>query len=211
MQEIIREPESREEFLAIDRMDDEQIAQEMRGGLIRGKYAYSFKARGDTVVGLSALGIQRIAQNYGGIEVARDYLDEDEDYYKCICQARDKIKDITMLGAAEQSKNMKGSRDTFALAKCVRKAQRNALRGILPVELLEQLLKIYIAGKADEERETKIASIKTRVREFGYNEDKFNAYLANEFNANELSALTVSQLTQVMRYIISSKAKHDLS
>jgi len=85
------------------------------------------------------------------------------------------------------------------------------LRGILPVELLEQLLKIYIAGKADEERETKIASIKTRVREFGYNEDKFNAYLANEFNANELSELTVSQLTQVMRYIISSKAKHDLS
>jgi len=114
MQEIIREPESREEFLAIDRMDDEQIAQEMRGGLIRGKYAYSFKARGDTVVGLSALGIQRIAQNYGGIEVARDYLDEDEDYYKCICQARDKIKDITMLGAAEQSKNMICAREMRA-------------------------------------------------------------------------------------------------
>jgi len=213
---MYREPETAIEFLALDRMDDEQIVKSMRNGLIEEKFVYSFESRGDKVVGLSAKGIETIAYSYGGIDV--EVVDKTDDscdgvngYYGVICKATDKLKDLALLGGAEQSKKSKGKRDTFALAKAVTKAQRNALRKILPTPLVERMVEVYLEAKTEQERLTRIESIRQRVDDFGYRWPKVREWLDDKYDVNEIAELDNTQLRQVIKFIISPKSKEILT
>lgn len=206
----MRQPEHEDEYAALDRMDENLIVEKMRGGLVEERYAYSFSSRGDTVVGLSAEGIQRIAQSYGNIDVEMVEFKENEDEYIFIAKATDKATGLSMMGAAQQRKEEKGKYDRFAVAKVTTKAQRNALRGILPVPLLEKLVKVFLDEKKDKERASKIASINTRVDEFGYDKDKFDKYCRDNYESAYLEDLDNNQLSKIQRYILSSRAKREL-
>lgn len=135
-----------------DRLDEEQILAEMQGDLLN-VYVYSFQQDGQTVEGLSWAGVKEAARNYGGIQVepvtplqVMDDPNERGKVWTCIVKAIDVRTASSRMGAASQPTKMKKRDGTlrdndFAMQVCLSKAQRNAIRALLPEELIVRLIK----------------------------------------------------------------------
>jgi len=75
-------------------------------------------------------------------------LSETEEKHRAVAWAYDKVRDVRIMGAAEQSKFMTlkdGSKvpDEFALPKVVSKCQRNALRALIPETLIVEAYRAW--------------------------------------------------------------------
>ena len=84
----------------------------------------------------------------GHISVEEVKISETEAGYQAIAWAKDKKRDVRVLGAATQSKSFRakdGSSypDEFALAKVVSKSQRNALRNLIPEPLVSEAYRVW--------------------------------------------------------------------
>ena len=137
------------DFIALDRLDEEQIVAELQGAVLD-EYVYSFKSGGKTVTGLSWAGVKAIAAKLGSIQIDLLQLVTTDEAYLCVVKAT--VPDgSSRIGAAEQCKVMstkKGQQpDPFALPKVTSKAQRNAIRALLPETLITELVKMH-AGQA---------------------------------------------------------------
>jgi hypothetical protein len=136
---------SPEEYELLDRRDEEQILAEIKGNIIT-KMFYSFPLDGRMVTGISWVGTKEIARQYGGIDIKYVRVDETEDSFIAVMKATDTRRGTSLLGTATQPKimsNRGGEKpDRFAYTKAVSKAQRNAIRAIIPerflVEMYEQ-------------------------------------------------------------------------
>jgi hypothetical protein len=147
-----KEITSPEVFREMEKRDEEQIIQEMRGQYIE-EFVYQFKIGGRTVTGISWAGIKEVAYKFGGIQVELVELKETENAYTVIVKAFDEKNNASRLGVSMQPKKMKLQSgevvdDEFALQKAVSKAQRNAIRPLIP----ETMLKIYIEKFLEENR-----------------------------------------------------------
>jgi len=137
-------PVEHEDFVELDRRDEAQIVRELTGELVE-EYAYSFYQGNQLVVGLSYAGVKAAAQQMGNITVSEPKIHETEEYWTAYCSATDKTNGITFWGGAQQAKFLSnGNPDPFAFAKVISKAQRNAIRALLPETIIQMVIRKYL-------------------------------------------------------------------
>ena len=135
------------EYAVVDQVDDQAIVELMTGQTIQ-DYVYSFKQGGRTVEGLTLAGINEAANRRGGIQVEEVNYEERDNSWIATAKAVDTITGSSRFGAYEQSK-MSGSRpDPFAFTKAIHKAQRNAIKQLIPVPVIREVLNFYLKRKA---------------------------------------------------------------
>ena len=134
------------EYEVVDQVDDQAIIELMTGQTIQ-DYVYSFKQGGRTVEGLTLAGINEAANRRGGIQIEEVNYEEREHSWIAIAKAVDTITGSSRYGAYEQPK-MTGSRpDPFAFTKAIHKAQRNAIKQLIPVPVIREVLNFYLNRK----------------------------------------------------------------
>lgn len=130
--------------------DDEAIIAMMTGQAIQ-EYVYSFRQGGKTVEGLTLAGINEAANRRGGIQVSEVTYEEREHSWLAIVKATDTFTNSSRYGAYEQPKRSGGREDPFAFTKAIHKAQRNAVKQLLPTPVIKEILNFYLRrGKAAE-------------------------------------------------------------
>ena len=135
------------EYDVVDQVDDQAIVELMTGQTIQ-DYVYSFKQGGRTVEGLTLAGINEAANRRGGIQVEEVNYEERDNSWIATAKAIDTITGSSRFGAYEQPK-MNGSRpDPFAFTKAIHKAQRNAIKQLIPVPVIREVLNFYLNRKA---------------------------------------------------------------
>ena len=137
-----------DEFQIMEAKDEDQILAELQGSFLK-KFVYSFKVGGRPVTGISWAGIKEIAYRLKGIDTEIQKFEETETHYIFIVKATN--KDVgSRLGVSNQPKMSKGKPDQFALQKALSKAQRNAIRGVIPEATIEMYLTEFTNdGKVD--------------------------------------------------------------
>ena len=142
-----------EAYELLDQRDEEQILAEIKGNIITEMF-YSFKMDGREVTGVSWVGTKEIARQYGGINMDFVRVDETPLAYIAICKATDTRRGTSLLGTAMQSKLMQTRagevEDRFAYTKAVSKAQRNAIRAIIPERFLIEMYEQFKKGGTPE-------------------------------------------------------------
>jgi hypothetical protein len=135
-------PETLDDFKAVESLDEEQILMELQGKAIDKLFYDTGK-----MTALSWAGVKYFAIQLGHMQIQEVKLEESPESYKAIAWAYDKAHDLRVMGAAEQSKttnwNNKLEKDPFALAKVVSKAQRNALRNLIPETMISEAFKAW--------------------------------------------------------------------
>ena len=144
-------PESYEEFAIMERKDEEQILAELKGHYLE-EFVYSFEHAGRRVIGLSWAGVKECAYRMGGIDVVDCRVEDKGDYWLVLAKAVDRTTGSGRYGISTQPKKMKlkdGSEqeDLFSLPKALSKAQRNAIRGLIPEQYIKTFLDHYLQEK----------------------------------------------------------------
>lgn len=135
------------EYEVVDQVDDQAIIELMTGQTIQ-DYVYSFKQGGRTVEGLTLAGINEAANRRGGIQIEEVNYEERDNSWIATAKAIDTITGSSRFGAYEQPK-MNGSRpDPFAFTKAIHKAQRNAIKQLIPMPVIREVLNFYLNRKA---------------------------------------------------------------
>lgn len=135
------------EYEVVDQVDDQAIIELMTGQTIQ-DYVYSFKQGGRTVEGLTLAGINEAANRRGGIQVEEIKYEEQENSWIATAKAVDTITGSSRYGAYEQPKMSGGRPDPFAFTKAIHKAQRNAIKQLIPVPVIREVLNFYLHRKA---------------------------------------------------------------
>jgi hypothetical protein len=144
-------------FLDFDRRDEAQIEAELLGGVVA-EYAYRFDQGAGAVTGLSLAGVMAVAQHMGGITCDEPpHWEIGEDEYYCEIAATDHGRGLKLWGNASQPKYLRrrdGQQilDPHARAKALSKAQRNAVRKLIPETLATKMLEAYLAGQQPQAR-----------------------------------------------------------
>ena len=135
-----------EAYELLDQRDEDQILAEIKGNIISEMF-YSFQLDGKTVTGVSWVGTKEIARQYGCIDLDFIRVDETDTDYVAVVKAKDTRTGTSLLGTAMQPKIMttKGGEkpDRFAYTKAVSKAQRNAIRAIIPERFLLEMYEAF--------------------------------------------------------------------
>ncbi len=131
----------------INQRDDEQVLLELRGGFLD-EFVYSFPTKEGRVTGLSWAGVKEVARQMGNISITDLDITETESTYRVKAKAKDMDRNVTMFGVTEQAKQMtlrtgEEQLDTHALSKCVSRAQRNAIRGLIPEMFIKEMIEKY--------------------------------------------------------------------
>lgn len=134
------------EYEVVDQVDDQAIIELMTGQTIQ-DYVYSFKQGGRTVEGLTLAGINEAANRRGGIQVEDVTYEEREHSWIAVAKATDTLTGSSRYGAYEQAKMMGSRPDPFAFTKAVHKAQRNAIKQLIPVPVIREVLNFYLHRK----------------------------------------------------------------
>ena len=154
-------PTTTEEYELMDQLDVQQILAEMKGDVLS-EYIYAFcrvhkgkkvsecgcKGK-NVVVGISWAGIKAIVHQLKNIDTELVRIEEDENEFRAIVKVTHKDRNISVYGASQQPRfSSRGegrpTRDDFALAKVVSKAQRNAWRNLIPETVISELVKKHL-------------------------------------------------------------------
>ena len=131
------------EYEVLDQVDDRAIVEMMTGQAIE-DYVYSFKQGGRTVEGLTLAGINEAANRRGGIQIDSVDYEEREHSWLAIAKATDTVTGSSRYGAYEQTKAIGNRSDPHAFTKAIHKAQRNAIKQLLPVHVIKEVLNYYL-------------------------------------------------------------------
>ena len=156
------EPENGQEVYQLwDKRDEAQIVEALKGRYLE-EFVYEYCRRhkwidgqrpaecrcADVVVGLSWVGIQEASREYQGIQVPieKSRKQESEEAVEVMVEAVDSKTGSSRIGVATQNKKIRLKTgqvidDEFAVQKAMAKAQRNALKLLLPVTLLKAWIK----------------------------------------------------------------------
>ena len=136
-------PVSETEVEVVDQVDDRAIVEMMTGQTIQ-DYVYSFKQGNKVVEGLTLAGINEAANRRGGIQVKEITYKETDYSWIATAEAIDTITGNSRYGAFEQPKLMGSRPDPFAFTKAIHKAQRNAIKQLIPVPVIREVLNFYL-------------------------------------------------------------------
>jgi len=138
-----------EDYDLLDKRDEEQILAEIKGNIITEMF-YSFTIEKRKVTGVSWVGTKEIARQYGNVNMDFIKCEETPDSYIAIVKATDTKRGTSLLGTAMQAKMMHTRNgevaDRFAFTKAVSKAQRNAIRAIIPERYLLEMYELFTKG-----------------------------------------------------------------
>ncbi|KKN65034.1 hypothetical protein LCGC14_0485910 [marine sediment metagenome] len=139
-------------YLVMEKRDEAQIVEALEGRYIE-EFVYEFQSGGQKVVGLSWMGIQEASREYGGIECPIDKMriEHSESHVTVTIEAKDIKTGSVRIGRSKQALRMKLRSgkfmdDEFADQKAISKAQRNAIRQLLPQTLLKQWIERHRDG-----------------------------------------------------------------
>ena len=135
----------------IDQRDDQEIVQMMTGQAIDA-YVYSFRSGGKTVEGLTLAGVNEAANRRGGIQVEEAQYEDRENSWIAVVKATDTLTGNSRYGACEQPKKQGGRDDPYAFTKAVHKAQRNAVKQLLPTPVIQEVISFYLQAKGRRSR-----------------------------------------------------------
>ena len=135
------------DYEVLDQVDDQAIVEMMTGQSIQ-DYVYSFKQGGKTVEGLTLAGINEAANRRGGIQVDDVQYEERDHSWLATAKATDTVTGSSRYGAYEQPKRMGNREDPHAFTKAIHKAQRNAVKQLLPVTVIKEVLNFYLHRQA---------------------------------------------------------------
>jgi len=211
------------EYEVIDQVDDQAIIEIMTGQTIQ-DYVYSFKQGGRTVEGLTLAGINEAANRRGGIVVEDIQFEEKEDSWIALVKATDTFTGSSRYGAFEQPKKTGNRDDPFAFTKAVHKAQRNAIKQLLPVPIIRDVLNYYLhgqkpasvqsqttlplgAGRATSDRtdsaQKNVFALASRLRERleqqEISQTDFWGYVKRRYNVTSRDDMTENQWTQLSK------------
>lgn len=136
------------EVEVIDTVDDQEIVAMLTGQAIQ-EYVYSFKQGTRVVEGLTLAGINEAANRRGGIQVDKIDYKETEHSWIATAEAIDTLTGNSRYGAYEQPKKMGSRRDPYAFTKAIHKAQRNAIKQLIPVPVIREVLNFYLHRQVD--------------------------------------------------------------
>jgi len=138
-------PLPKEVYEVVERMDEDQILAEMKGELVR-SYVYSFEVQGRKVTGLTYAGVRQAIRGRGHAVIVpcqccgkAAHVDEDERLYKAQVRMRDLVNDVEVVGASTSAKDL-----LFAYTLAINKAERNAIRKIIPEKVVVQLIEEFL-------------------------------------------------------------------
>jgi len=132
-------------YALMERKDEDQILQEIKGNVLE-EFVYSFPQGNRTITGLSYSGIKQVALKMGNIHCEEPILQENGSCWIGKVKAIDVQRNLEMWGVSTQAKFMelrdgRKIRDEFCIQKCVSKAERNALRKLMPEKILIEMIK----------------------------------------------------------------------
>ncbi|MFQ6039821.1 MAG: hypothetical protein ACE5PV_03110 [Candidatus Poribacteria bacterium] len=211
------------EYEVIDQADDQAIVEMMTGQAIQ-DYVYSFKQGGRVIEGLTLAGINEAANRRGGIAVEDIQFEEKEDSWIAIVKATDSFTGSSRYGAFEQPKKTGARDDPFAFTKAIHKAQRNAIKQLLPVPIIKEVLNYYLHGKnpASIQSQTALPTgagrtagdktdsaqksvfamasrLRERLEQQGISQTDFWGYVRRRYNVTSRDDMTESQWTQLAK------------
>jgi len=228
MEENDREKEKHElvptvEYEVIEQADDRAIIEMMTGQTIQ-DYVYSFKQGGRVVEGLTLAGINEAANRRGGIVVEDIQFEDKDDSWIAIVKATDTFTGSSRYGAFEQPKKTGSRDDPFAFTKAIHKAQRNAVKQLLPVPIIREVLNYYLHGKKPpslqaqtalpigpgrtvgdkaENAQKSVFAMASKLREQleqqGIGQADFWGYVKRRYNVTSRDDMTESQWTQLAK------------
>jgi hypothetical protein len=108
------------------------------------EYVYSFQQGGKVVEGLTLAGINEAANRRGGIQIDEVRYEDREGSWIAIVKATDTFTGSSRYGAYEQPKRAGNREDPFAFTKAIHKAQRNAIKQLLPTPVIKEVLNYYL-------------------------------------------------------------------
>ncbi|MDA1191125.1 MAG: hypothetical protein O3A46_05495 [Candidatus Poribacteria bacterium] len=126
----------------INATDDTAIVAMMTGQAIE-DYVYAFKQGGKMVEGLTLAGINEAANRRGGISVEDVQFEDREHSWLAIVKATDTFTGNSRYGAYEQPKKSGNREDPHAFIKVVHKAQRNAIKQLIPTPVIKEIIDFY--------------------------------------------------------------------
>lgn len=141
-----------EAYTLMNLRDDDQVLIEIQGGFME-EFVYSFPTKEGKVTGLSWVGVKEVARQMGNISVESCDIVPGPESYLVKCKARDVQRNVTMFGVAEQSRTMKLRSgelvpDLHAMSKAVSRAQRNAIRALIPEVYIKDMISKYLQEKS---------------------------------------------------------------
>ncbi len=205
------------EYEVLDQVDDRAIVEMMTGQAIE-DYVYSFKQGGRTVEGLTLAGINEAANRRGGIQIDSVDYEEREHSWLAIAKATDTVTGSSRYGAYEQTKAIGNRSDPHAFTKAIHKAQRNAIKQLLPVHVIKEVLNYYLnrqSARAKPETESnsspqqdKIsgaqkaafalsAKLEGRLEKRGIARSDFWSYVRRRYAVESRNDMTEQQWTQL--------------
>lgn len=219
------------EVEAIDHVDDQSIVDLMTGQAIQ-DYVYSFKQGGRVVEGLTLAGINEAANRRGGIQVEKIEYKETEHSWIATAEAIDTITKSSRYGAYEQPKMNGGRKDPFAFTKAIHKAQRNAIKQLIPVPVIREVLNFYLHRKATgddtqqqpQETEQSNGTISNAQKaafaiankltpafdEKGISKQMFWAYIKSKFEVDSRNDMSELQWTQLSAELKAAETTTEL-
>jgi len=145
------------DFMELERRDEEQILAEIQGQVIE-EMVYQFPMGGRTVTGISWVGTKEVARRYGKIDIEPMEIRETPDAWIVIVKGRDLEKGYGLLGVSTCPKLRKkrdGSEEPnpFALQTAASKAQRNAIRNLIPETFIKTVIAEWLKAKKHPSRQ----------------------------------------------------------
>ena len=141
------EEEPQDVYQLMDQRDEAQIVATLEG-MYLDEFVYEMDSGGRPIVGLSWIGIQEASRAYGGIQCRILEEQETETHVVVTVEAKDIKTGSVRVGRSRQAlmRRLPSGQlqiDSFADVKAVSKAQRNAIRQLLPQALLKQWIDRY--------------------------------------------------------------------
>ena len=130
----------------IERKDEEQIIALMGGANVT-EYVYRFTdTKGRQIQGISFAGTREMAALRGNIRIGKPEVEERDDHWRVMTPATDILRNLTVWGGVHVPKQMKLRDGRFipddhAFEKAISKSQRNAIKNLLPVYAVNELLR----------------------------------------------------------------------
>ena len=198
------------EYEVVDQVDDQAIIELMTGQTIQ-DYVYSFKQGGRTVEGLTLAGINEAANRRGGIQVEEVKYEERENSWIATAKAVDTITGSSRYGAYEQLKMSGGRPDPFAFTKAIHKAQRNAIKQLIPVPVIREVLNFYLHRKAGSGNSNPQQQIPQSGGNIAQAQKAAFAIAANLSDPLEKKGITKADLWNYIKRKYSVESRNDMS
>lgn len=199
------------EYEVVDQVDDQAIVELMTGQTIQ-DYVYSFKQGGRLVEGLTLAGINEAANRRGGIQVEEVNYEETETSWIATVKAVDTITGSSRFGAYEQAKKNGSRLDPFAFTKAIHKAQRNAIKQLIPVPVIREVLNFYLHGKVNAANAALQKPIPEQAAGNITNAQKATFAIATKLSASlEKASISKEDLWLYMKRKCSVESRNDIS